>query len=126
MTFLMAHRDSEESSELSSLNAPFKFKNYRKKVLSSKGGQVKFLRFSLFHFQRNVRADFFGSAAGGGAAQPCEPRSGELTRFFEIRSNLFKNVHQKRNGGRIGGSAGCALLRRQRCKGIIQIRREPP
>ena len=37
-----------------------------------------------------------GSAAGGGAAQPCEPRSGELTRFFEIRSNLFENVHQIR------------------------------
>ncbi|OGZ39518.1 MAG: hypothetical protein A3B04_03820 [Candidatus Portnoybacteria bacterium RIFCSPLOWO2_02_FULL_39_11] len=45
---------------------------------------------------------------------------------FEIRSNLFKNVHQKRNRVGSGGSAGCARLRRQRCKGKIQIRREPP
>ena len=29
---------------------------------------LKFLRFSLFRLWRNVRADFFGSAAGGGAA----------------------------------------------------------
>ena len=35
-------------------------------------------------------------------------------------------VHKK--GNRVGswGSAGCARLRRQRCKGKIQIRREPP
>ncbi|OGM11756.1 hypothetical protein A2V80_02740 [Candidatus Woesebacteria bacterium RBG_16_39_8b] len=73
--------------------------------------------------------------------RPCEPRSGELTRFFEIRSNFVKNVHQKGNRERGRGSAGCAftlrnvgrftlsgaeVLRSQRCKGIIQIRREPP
>ena len=30
---------------------------------------------------------------------------GELTRFFEIRSNLFKNVHHFGNRKMVGGSA---------------------
>jgi len=55
-----------------------------------------------------------------------EPRSGELTTRLEMRSNFVKNVHQKRNRVGSGGSAGCARLRRQRCKGKIQIFREPP
>jgi len=43
-----------------------------------------------------------------------------------MRSNFSKNGHQKENRVGSGGSAGCARLRRQRCKGKIQIRREPP
>jgi len=51
---------------------------------------------------------------------------GAAAATFEIRSNFVKNVHQKGNRVGSGGSAGCAPLRRQRCKGIIQIRRELP
>jgi len=44
----------------------------------------------------SVRADFFGSAAGGGAALELRaPRSGaskQLTIFFEIRSNFSQMV----------------------------------
>ena len=43
-----------------------------------------------------------------------------------MRSNFSKNGHQKENRVGSGGSAGCARLRRQRCKREIQIRREPP
>lgn len=83
-----------------------------------------------------VRAGFFGGAAGGGAAPERLSASGgnsdearpakrgerganALTIFFEMSSNFFENVHQNGNGGRIEGSAGCAPLRRQRCKGIF-------
>ena len=70
----------------------------------------------------------FSEARRVGAPRNIASRAerGELARFFEMRSNLFKNVHKK--GNRVGswGSAGCARLRRQRCKGKIQIRREPP
>ena|GEM_PF-4189123 len=70
----------------------------------------------------------FSEARRVGAPRNIASRAerGELTRFFEIRSNLFKNVHHFGNREMVGGSAGCARLRRQRCKGKIQICREPP
>jgi len=37
----------------------------------------------------------------------------------KISSNFFVNVHQKWNRRFGRGSAGCAPLRRQRCKGIF-------
>jgi hypothetical protein len=43
---------------------------------------------------------------------------------FEIRSNLFENVHYFGNRKMVGGSAGCAPLRRQRCKGKIESCRQ--
>jgi hypothetical protein len=74
---------------------------------------LNFLRFSLDKNQIDfcpVRADFFGSAAGGhirqaeckGAALKSEPRelgrANTLTIFFEMRSNFSKNEHRKRSG----------------------------
>jgi len=62
-----------------------------------------------------------------GVASPAEAgRANTLTIFFEMRSNFSKNEHQKGNRIGSGGSAGCARPRRQRCKGKIQVRREPP
>jgi len=47
-------------------------------------------------------------AERGDCALPKLKAKEGLTRFFEIRSNLFKNVHQKGNRVGSGGSAGCA------------------
>ena len=76
------------------------------------------MRFSLFRFRRNVRADFLRGRRPSVQIVRRLVRSAAAT--FEIRSNLFENVHQKRNRVGIGGSAGCAPLRRQRCKGKIE------
>jgi len=94
---------------------------------------LKFLRFPLRQFlwkKLSVRADYFGSAAGGGAALELRaPRSGaskQLTIFFEISSNFSKNEHHLGNGEIIGCGARVAAARCDRRKGKIQVRREPP
>jgi hypothetical protein len=102
---------------------------------------LNFLRFSLDKNQIDfcpVRADFFGSAAGGhirqaeckGAALKSEPRelgrANTLTIFFEMRSNFSKNEHHLGNGEIVGCGARNAAARCERRKGKIQVRREPP
>jgi hypothetical protein len=80
------------------------------------------LRFSFFRFQRNVRADFLRGRRLSVQIVRRLARSAAAT--FEMSSNLFENVHYFGNRKRIGGSAGCAPLRRQRCKGEIESCRQ--
>jgi hypothetical protein len=60
--------------------------------------------------REKTRAQKITEARRVGAPRNIASRAerGELTRFFEMRSNFFKNVHQKGNRVGSGGSAGCA------------------
>src|SRR3989338_4985473 len=83
LRFLMAQSDSKTQFLLSPPVAPFKL--YK--------SSLKFLRFLLgFDLKKPIRADTFGSAAGGGAALTLRGREAAELTALKFGSNFFVNL----------------------------------
>ncbi|OGM14021.1 hypothetical protein A3D84_02835 [Candidatus Woesebacteria bacterium RIFCSPHIGHO2_02_FULL_42_20] len=73
-----------------------------------------------------IRADTFGSAAGGGAALTLRGREAAELTTLKFGSNFFVNLDQKRKRVRRVGGAPCAAARTERRKALFIFCRELP